>query len=86
MALEVVETARFSVIARRADRQRWCGRTVVSFTRGAARVDYGDAALRALLEPHVRKARGAREEALAGRARSAPAATDAALAPLTRAF
>lgn len=59
--LEVVETARFTVVARRERRQRWFGRTVASFTKQAASVDFDDPGVRAVIEPHVRKMRRKRE-------------------------
>ena len=55
--LEVVETARFSCLCLRSSRQRWAGRSLARFTGWSEAVDYGDAGLRALLEPHLRKAR-----------------------------
>ena len=58
--LELVETQRYAVLSQRATRQRWFGRSVAAFTRYAASVDYGDEALRALMEPHLRKMRAAR--------------------------
>ena len=60
MRLELVETQRYAVLSQRATRQRWFGRSVAAFTRYAASVDYGDEALRALMEPHLRKMRAAR--------------------------
>ena len=57
--LELVETQRYAVLSQRATRQRWFGRSVALFTK-TTRVDYGDAALRALMEPHLRKMRAAR--------------------------
>ena len=59
MRLELVETQRYAVLSQRATRQRWFGRSVALFTK-TTRVDYGDAALRALMEPHLRKMRAAR--------------------------
>ena len=58
--LELVETQRYAVLSQRATRQRWFGRSVAAFTDYAASVDYGDEALRALMEPHLRKMRAAR--------------------------
>ena len=60
MRLELVETQRYAVLSQRATRQRWFGRSVAAFTEYAASVDYGDEALRALMEPHLRKMRAAR--------------------------
>ena len=60
MRLELVETQRYAVLSQRATRQRWFGRSVAAFTRYAASVEYGDEALRALMEPHLRKMRAAR--------------------------
>ena len=60
MRLELVETQRYAVLSQRATRQRWFGRSVAAFTVNSPRVDYGDAALRALMEPHLRKMRAAR--------------------------
>ena len=57
--LELVETQRYAVLSQRATRQRWFGRSVALFTK-TTRVDYDDAALRALMEPHLRKMRAAR--------------------------
>ena len=57
--LELVETQRYAVLSQRATRQRWFGRSVALFTK-TTRVDYGDPALRALMEPHLRKMRAAR--------------------------
>ena len=59
MRLELVETQRYAVLSQRATRQRWFGRSVALFTK-TTRVDYGDPALRALMEPHLRKMRAAR--------------------------
>jgi hypothetical protein len=58
--LELVETQRYAVLSQRATRQRWFGRSVAAYTDYAPRVDYGDEALRALMEPHLRKMRAAR--------------------------
>ena len=45
----------------RARPRRWFWRSVAAFTDyGRSRVDYGDEALRALMEPHLRKMRAAR--------------------------
>ena len=60
MRLELVETQRYAVLSQRTTRQRWFGRSVAAFTQYAASVDYGDEALRALMEPHLRKMRAAR--------------------------
>lgn len=60
MRLELVGTQRYAVLSRRAARQRWFGRSVAAFTGYATRVDYGDAALHALMEPHLRNMRAAR--------------------------
>ena len=60
MRLELVETQRYAVLSQRATRQRWFGRSVAAYTDYAPRVDYGDEALRALMEPHLRKMRAAR--------------------------
>ena len=60
MRLELVETQRYAVLSQRATRQRWFGRSVAAFTGYATSVDYGDEALRALMEPHLRKMRAAR--------------------------
>ena len=60
MRLELVETQRYAVLSQHATRQRWFGRSVAAFTVNSPRVDYGDAALRALMEPHLRKMRAAR--------------------------
>ena len=60
MRLELVETQRYAVLSRRATRQRWFGRSVAAFTGYKTRVSYGDPALRALMEPHLRKMRAAR--------------------------
>ena len=60
MRLELVETQRYAVLSQRATRQRWFGRSVAAFTDNAMNVDYGDEALRALMEPHLRKMRAAR--------------------------
>ena len=60
MRLELVETQRYAVLSQRATRQRWFGRSVAAFTEYATSVDYGDEALRALMEPHLRKMRAAR--------------------------
>ena len=60
MRLELVETQRYAVLSQRATRQRWFGRSVAAFTQYATSVDYGDEALRALMEPHLRKMRAAR--------------------------
>ena len=59
MRLELVETQRYAVLSQRATRLRWFGRSVAAFTK-TTRVDYGDPALRALMEPHFRKMRAAR--------------------------
>ena len=59
MRLELVETQRYAALSQRATRQRWFGRSVALFTK-TARVDYGNPALRALMEPHLRKMRAAR--------------------------
>lgn len=60
LELEVVETARFSVLCVRKHRQKWFGRSMSRFTRQSPRIDFGDPAVRALMAPHLRKMRSAR--------------------------
>ena len=50
MTLELVETARFCVYARRDARERWFGRSVARFTERAENPDWSDRALVALID------------------------------------
>ena len=55
--LELVETCKFSVLCLRKHRAKWFGRSVARFTRFSDAIDLDDAALRALMAPHLRKMR-----------------------------
>ncbi|KAJ1462147.1 hypothetical protein M885DRAFT_611031, partial [Pelagophyceae sp. CCMP2097] len=86
MRLELVETHKFSTLASRTARQRWFGRSVARFTRGAKSVDYADAAVRQLIEPHVRKMRLRRGPVYGGARKAFVFDYDAVEFPLAQTF
>lgn len=55
--LELVATAKFTVIARREAHEQWFGRSMARLTKWAESIDWSDPAVRVMMAPHVRRLR-----------------------------